>query len=137
MKSIRLGDADVLSNGLHIDDQEQKPLEILIGTNPGAIEGRAVDSKQQPVAAAAVALIPESPLRFRIDHKFTYTDSSGRFQLQGLAPGDYKMFVWEDIEKGAWQDTDLMRTYESLGKLVHVVEGQTATTNVSVIPARR
>ena len=37
------------------------------------------------------------------------TDAMGRFHIEGLPPGDYKAFSWEDIETGAWQDPDFIR----------------------------
>jgi hypothetical protein len=118
-----MGDADILNDGLHLQAQPQEELLIVIGTNPGAIQGRVVDDRKQPVPTASVVLIPEGGIRFRVDHKFTSTDASGRFQLTSIPPGDYKVFAWEDIEKGRWQDPDFVRDYESRGKRVHIEEG--------------
>ena len=39
VKSVRLGEADVLNGGLHLDGRPDAPLDIVIGTTPGSVEG--------------------------------------------------------------------------------------------------
>jgi hypothetical protein len=123
VKSISLGDTDVLNGGLHLTTSIREPLVIVIGTNAGAVEGRVVNGGGQAASAATVVLIPENNLRFRIAHRSAITDADGRFRIAGVAPGDYKLFSWEKVERGAWQDPDFVRSYESTGKSIRVEEG--------------
>jgi hypothetical protein len=64
------------------------------------------------------------------------TDASGQVRMRGIAPGDYRIFAWEDIEKGAWQDPTFVRNHESSGKAIHINEGEKASTEISVIPSK-
>jgi hypothetical protein len=32
------------------------------------------------------------------------TTDDGSFTIGGLAPGEYKLYAWEDVESGVWQD---------------------------------
>jgi hypothetical protein len=57
----------------------------------------------------------------------------GRAHLTGIAPGDYRVFAWDDIPADAWQDSDFIRPYESRGKLIHVVEGNSDTVQLDLI----
>jgi hypothetical protein len=61
------------------------------------------------------------------------TDASGRVHLEGITPGDYKAFAWEDVEVSAWQDPDFLRIYEDRGKSVRISEGGTAFLDLRVI----
>jgi hypothetical protein len=90
--------------------------------------------RQQPAGAVWVALIPESSLRFRTDHKYISTEPDGKFQLQNVPPGDYRIYAWESIEKLDWQESRLMRAYESRGTPVHIDEGRKATIELIAIP---
>ena len=101
VKSIRMGDLDVLNDGLRLASQPSEPLVILIGTNPGSLEGRVFDSQPHPVAGSTVVLIPENGLQFRTNHKFTSTDASGKFQITKVPPGDYSVYAWDEVELGA------------------------------------
>ena len=112
-------------------------LEITLGSNPGTVEGLALDRQGQPAVNVTVALTPDPPLRNRTDlYMSTQTDALGRFQLQNIAPGGYKLFAWEEVEPGAWQDANFMRAYEDLGKSVRVSENSNQVIDAAVSAPR-
>jgi hypothetical protein len=135
VKSIRAGEIDVLKDGLRFDHAIDD-LKIVIGTNPGTLDGHVLNDQRQPLASAVVALVPDSALRYRINHKWVSSDASGAFQFKSVPPGDYLLFAWESIESGGWQDAGVMRDYESQGRAIHVDEGGKMTIDISAIPAR-
>jgi hypothetical protein len=123
-KSISQGNNDVLNGGLHLTRQPSEPLEIVVGTNPASLSGSVVDEKQQPVPNVLVLLAPDVVHRNRTDlFQEVITDTSGRFQIEFVPPGDYKLFAWKNIEDDAWPDPDFMQTYENRGKPIRVREG--------------
>jgi hypothetical protein len=135
VKSIFLGDEEVLNAGLHYSPKPDSVLRVVIGTSPGTLEGRVLNDQQQLVPSAAVVLFVENPAAriTRTDmFKVTSTDMAGRFQVKGLPPGDYKVFAWEGLDKDAWLDPDFVRS-ESRGQAVHVDEGKVQTVDVPVI----
>jgi protocatechuate 3,4-dioxygenase beta subunit len=135
IKSMRMGSMDVLSEGLNISGVPENPLEIVIGVNAAGIAGSVVNARQEPVANRTVALIPDPPLRHRTDlYKTMATDSSGRFRMQGLSPGDYKLFAWENVETGAWMDPDFVRVHENRGRPVRLTEAADENVQLTVIP---
>jgi hypothetical protein len=124
IKSIRQGNNDVLNGGLHLTRQPAESLDVVIGMNTGSLSGSVVDEKQQPAPNVLVLLAPDIPHRKRVDlFKEVITDVSGRFQLEFVPPGDYKLFAWKTIEDDPWQDPDFMQTYENRGQPVSVTEG--------------
>jgi len=135
VESIRLGNSDVLDGGLHLSGPTDSSLQIVIGANAGSIEGSVLDSRNQPLPNRTVVLVPDVRLSHRSDlYKSASTDASGRFRMHGLTPGDYRLFAWEDIQTGAWEDPDFMRPYEGRGTPVHVNEGTNNDVQVTVIP---
>jgi len=134
VKSIRLGNADLLSQGLHIGLAPEGQMEVVLGKG-SQIRGRAFnDGRQQPMVNVTVVLIPDAPMRQRGDrYKTARTDTTGQFFMQGIAPGDYKIFAWEEIEDGIWMNADFMRVDETRGKIVHIEEGRSETLDVTVI----
>jgi len=135
VKSIRLGDRDLFNEPLHIERQLQDKLEIVIGTNPGTIEGRVMTTGQKPAGSVWVALLPDNKLRFKVDHRYTSSDLEGRFKFDNVPPGDYQLYAWEDIEKLAWQEPRLMRPFESRGTAIHIDEGRKTTIEFTAIPS--
>jgi hypothetical protein len=59
----------------------------------------------------------------------------GRYQLNGVAPGDYKLFAWERVEEGAWQDPQFLKLFEALGSAVRISEGSRGTADTKLILA--
>lgn len=136
VKSIRLGSKDVLNGGLHIDAAVRDTLQVVVSMNGGTVQGRVVDATGKAVSNARAVLVPDAARRLRGDlYKNAATDESGRFQLTGIAPGTYKLFAWERVEDGAWQDPQYIKLFEERGTAVQVRENQQATVETKLIPA--
>jgi hypothetical protein len=137
VKSVRMGDINVLDDGLRLNTQPSDLLLIVLGTNPGSLEGRVRNQQQRAVAGATVVLIPESGLQFKVNHKFTSTDVSGGFRITAIPPGNYSLYAWENVEAGAWQDPDFVGSHRGRGTPIQVREGQKLSlTDIVSIPAR-
>ena len=135
LKSMRMGIADVLAGGLHVFGAPKDPLEIVIGAEGGSLAGRVVSAAQEPLVNRTVVVVPAPTLRERADlFKSDSTDGSGRFRIQGLAPGEYKVFAWETVESGAWRDPDFLRGYENVGKTIRVSEDAEQVVELTIIP---
>jgi hypothetical protein len=140
VKSIRLGDADVLNRGLHFRSPPPDALEIVIAANPGKMEGRvireAAREKEEAVPGAVVTVFADAPTErlYRTDmYRVVSTDTAGRFEVSNLPPGDYKVFAWENIENGTWMDANFLNLFERRGQTVHVEEGKTVLADLPVI----
>ena len=57
VKSITLGEIDVLNQGLRVSNSSDVPMEILVGTNPGSVSGRTSGTN------VTVVLIPDAARR--------------------------------------------------------------------------
>jgi hypothetical protein len=137
VKMARLGGTDVLSEGLRLDRQPGGPLDVLISTNTGIADGIVNNERQEPFANVTVVMVPEGTSRNRLDlYRVTSTNAQGKFHVEGVPPGDYKVFAWEEVETGAWLDPDFIRQFEDRGKPVRINEGGTANIELRPIPPR-
>jgi hypothetical protein len=136
LKLARLGSDNVLEAGLSLARGRQpNALELVLSSAGGQIDGVVV-SKQQGFDSALVVLVPEPPHRGQPRlYQTTTTDQYGHFTLRGIAPGDYKLFAWEDIEAGAYQDADFLRPYEERGETLRVVEAGRHSARLKLISA--
>jgi protocatechuate 3,4-dioxygenase beta subunit len=139
IKSIRMGNTDVLRGGFHHDGAAENRLEIVIGADAGELRGIALNEKREPMSNVVVSLVPDLPAASqRLDlYKSTTTDVTGRFQIPTIAPGDYRLFVWEYVEPGAWQNPQFLQPYEVFGKSIHIDAGSKQETQSLVIPSRQ
>ena len=132
----RLNSIDVLHQPLLISNTPPGPLEIVLSSKAGQIEGKLLNEQSQPVAGIQTVLIPDR-FRDRFDaYKTALTDANGHFILRGIPPGDYKVFAWEAIEENAYFDPDFLRAFEQHGKPVSISESSKQTFDVKIIPVR-
>jgi hypothetical protein len=82
-------------------------------------------------------LVPrESRRQNLLLYRTAQSDNSGNFTMNGIAPGDYKLFAWESVQNTAWMNTEFVAAFENRGLAVSVsATGSTpATIEVKLIP---
>ena len=133
VKAIRLGDVDALNASLHLDGPTASSLEIVLGMNPGAVEGTLVNGAQTAAGGATVVLLPDMRGRFDLIRTAT-ADASGRFRLDRVAAGQYKLFGWNEVGDGDWQDPDFIRASEERGVPIQVEDAMTSRVRLALAP---
>jgi Carboxypeptidase regulatory-like domain len=134
VKSIRLGAADVLNDGLHLDGRPDAPLEVVIGATPGSVDGVVLTENRQPVPNVIVSLLPDVARRGRLDlYRTVSSDASGRFKIDLVPPGDYVAFAWDGLESEDWQNPEFVAPHEARGTRVRVRDGAPTTIEVTAL----
>ncbi len=137
VKSIRWGRADVLAEGLHTWGGAQGTLEVVISLAGAEVEGTVRDIARQPSGGVMVIAVPDGSNKGRSDlYRHATTDSSGRFVLRGLAPGDYSFYAWDDLERGAWESVEFLRGFEGRGQFVRLREGKNDVLDLNLLAGR-
>jgi hypothetical protein len=135
VRSARLGAADMLNGGMRLERNPQGTLDIVLGTNPGALDVTVFDDRQAPVPGVTVVLVPDPTRQRRYEiYRSATSDSSGRVRLDGIVPGDYRVYAWEEVESNAWTDPDFMRNFENRGVAVRIGEASRPSAEVRLIP---
>jgi hypothetical protein len=114
VRSVRYRGLDVTENGFEFGGGVPAPLLISMSPNGAVVEGRVRGADGIPVPGAVVALIPS--LRRYSRYRETTTDQNGAFTITGVAPGEYKIYSWDQIETGAYQNAEWLKRYELKGR---------------------
>ena len=94
-------------------------LDLSISPAAAQLDGVVLDDKQQPAKGATVALVPDPARRWRTSlFKTASAEDNGHYSIQGIAPGDYTLYAFEDIESGAYFDPDFMKPLERSAETV-------------------
>jgi len=136
VKEARAGEADLLNQPLRVTGPNSNPLDILISPKVGTLDGVAVDAAGQPSPGAQVVLIPARNRERTELFRPVMADSTGHFDIPGVAPGEYILAAWEAIEPNAFFDPNLILQAEAQGKAVRVAESSSQAVNVMSIPPR-
>ncbi len=124
LKSIRYAGMEVSDDEFNVIRGTQATLEVTISTRGAQVQGTVKDGDGLPAPGVWVVLVPEEAHRNQF-HRFkqTVTDQYGRYSIRGIAPGDYKIFSWEQVEPDAWEDPDFLKPFESKGQSLSLQEG--------------
>lgn len=134
-KSLRYGDTEMLGKPLDLSGGVAGPVRIALSPNGAAVSGVVTDADDEPAGGVLVTVVPKGD-GFQPDHlyKSVRTGLDGTFQVEGLAPGDYRIYAWEDLESGAERDPEFVRPFRDFGAGVSVKEGGSETVRMGLIP---
>jgi hypothetical protein len=134
VEDIRQGTRSIYDSGMTITTDTPSDIEVIINTAGETIRGTVIDVDGKPVAGASVVLIPPLIRRQNLDlYKTTESSPKGEFGIDGVAPGDYKLFAWLGVPDGAFENASFMKRYEALGVPVIVAKGVRVNPQVRVI----
>jgi protocatechuate 3,4-dioxygenase beta subunit len=124
LKSVRYAGLEISEDEFNVVRGTQATLEVTISARGASVQGTVKDADGLPSSGVWVALVPEGARRseFRL-FKQTTTDQYGRYIIRGIAPGDYKLFSWEQVEANSWEDPDFLKPFEGKGQSVSVQDG--------------
>jgi hypothetical protein len=110
--------------------------EVILSAQGGQLEGQVLNKDSLVAAGKWVVLVPETKLRdYDWLFRSTTTDQSGRFAIHAIPPGKYKVFSWDEVQEGAWEDAEFMRLFEDKGREIEMKESTQAKVDVTSIPA--
>lgn len=121
VKSIRFGDQEVPSGQIDLSQQSGAPINIMLGTDGGQIQGIVQDRSGKPAPGVMIFAAPREEYANRRDLvKQTSSDQNGSFQLRDVAPGQYKLFAWEDSDIVMVTAPEFRKLFESKAASVNV-----------------
>jgi hypothetical protein len=134
VKSVRLGDQDAIDGEVTIPAGISPVLRVVVSTAGAEVTGIVKGDKDAPVQGATVVLVPDTAKRQRSElFKIGTTDQYGRFTLNAIAPGQYKLFAWDNVEAGEWMDPDFLQPWESKGVSLALKEAARETAELTVL----
>jgi len=100
-------------------------LSAIFSTNGVTLNGNVIDGQGGKAAGAVAVLVPIDPVaRLRKDrYGVAFSDASGAFQLQGIPPGAYTAYAFEEIEPDIYFDPEFNAQIAPLGRTVMLVTG--------------
>jgi hypothetical protein len=130
------GTSEVLESGIPVSRGHSPPaVELVLDFGTGQIDG-TVMIDEQPSQHALAVLIPDGKRRTQQSYyRQAFADQTGRFAMRNVVPGDYTLFAWEEIDRGAYFDPEFLGRYEDRGHAVHIEENAHLSVELDAIPA--
>ena len=129
-KSISLGSTDLLEKPLIVAGASSETLQIVLRRGAARVTGVVRDDRLQPVPGIKVTIVRSDRGKAEDKDRLVVSDSTGRFVIAGIPPGEYRIYAWEDLEDGAYFDPEFLKRYEVEGKSLMVAESSQNTVEL-------
>jgi hypothetical protein len=131
LKESKLGNIDALSQIVTLTTSEPPSLDFVLAKG-GDLAGTVADSAARTVPNQQVVLFPILSNRPDL-YRTAITDGSGRFAIQGVAPGDYRAYAWKTLVPFQYFDPEFIREFADKGTAVRISGSSTTTADVTLI----
>ncbi len=108
VKAIRFGGEDITGKNLDLTSGAGGDLQIIVSPNAADISGVVRNADGDAASGVMVQAFLGDDLKHSAN-----TDQNGAFHFTSLAPGNYRVYAWEDIESGLSQDPDFRKNFDS------------------------
>lgn len=137
VKSVRFSGRDITNSDLDLTSGIGGELDVVLAKDAGEVAGTVRDLNDDPLSAAVVSLwrtargLPEGCLTAE-------SGTGGTFRLKHLAPGEYRVVAWEEIDQGLAGSGNFCRMFSSDSTSVTIDEhGGAQSVNLKAVSSAR
>jgi hypothetical protein len=134
VKSVKLANQEVIDKGIDLSNfRTTAALDVVLSLNGATLEG-TVTADDKPATGSYVAVLAD-PLRAGQPYlnKFATADQDGKFTIQGLAPGGYKVYAWEEPQSELSRDPGLATPFEQRAVKINLDEGASQHVDLTAL----
>lgn len=132
LKAAEFNGTEALDKDL--DLTTDSTLTLTLATDSGTLEGM-VTNQDEPAVGSSIAVVPSSARRVLPHYyRFSTADNTGRFRIEGIVPGEYKVFAFDDVDVNDCYEPEFIARVEQKGVRLTVSSRGSATLNLEVIP---
>lgn len=124
-KSIRFNGQDVTRTPLDLTNGgDGGQFDIVLSVHAGEISGTVQNTNGEATGGVMVTLWPKVPMAESPngEARSATTDQNGAFRFAGLAPRDYVIAAWEEIEQGMNNNPGFLKRFDTFGSGVKIAE---------------
>jgi protocatechuate 3,4-dioxygenase beta subunit len=136
LKSAKFGGQDVTHSPIDTTSGTGGTLELVLSSKAADVSGSVQNEKGDALAGVVVTLWPKTPDASPSGGaRQANTDQNGGFKFQGLAPGEFYLAAWEELEPGLAQSADFLGHFTSEASAVKLAEGGHESQNLKPMPS--
>ena len=107
----------------------------MLSSKAADVAGSVQNDKGDALAGVIVTLWPKTPdANPTGGARQANTDQNGKFQFKGLAPGDYYVAAWEELEPGLAISPDFLSHFTSEASAITLAEGGHESRDLKPVP---
>jgi hypothetical protein len=138
IKSMRLGEQDVLTADMTLEEGARKPLSIVLSTKGAVVSGNVMKPDASgPLTSLRSRLLLAPSGRYEAVQSFyetTLTDARGHFEFKGVTPGTYRLYAFDRLQSDEFWKPDFLKPFTAAaGDAFEVTESARVTHDATLI----
>ncbi len=136
LKSARFAGQDVTNALIDTTSGTGGKLDLVLSSKTATVTGSVQNEKGEALAGVMVTLWPKIPDVSLIGGShLSFADQSGAFKFQNLAPGDYYVAAWEELDPGLAQSADFLSHLTGEANAISLAESGQESRDLKPVPA--
>jgi hypothetical protein len=134
VKSVKLAGQEVIEKGVDLSNvRANATFDVLLSPKGATLDG-TVTLDDKPATGSYIAVLAD-PVRAEQPYlnKFATADQNGRFTIKGLAPGDYKLYAFEEAMPQLSREPGLAKPYERRATKITLAEGSSERADLKAM----
>jgi hypothetical protein len=138
IKSMQLGEQDVLTADMKLEEGTRKPLTIVLSTKGALVSGNVMKPDASgPLTGTRSRLLLAPAGKYENVQSFYETalsDGKGHFEFKGVTPGIYRLYAFDRLQSDEYWKPDFLKPFTAAaGEAFEVGEGARVTHDAALI----
>ena len=134
VKSVTLNGAEITDTPFHFKKAvDPLNLRVVVTLNTATVSGVTAGASGKPIAGRVVVLDADES-HWAATSRFVRSiesGSDGRYRIDGLLPGTYRIAAVTYLEEGAWYDVEVLRQLAGQATPLTITSRQNQTINLT------
>jgi len=139
IRSVRYRDIDVIDSGIDLRAGESvTDVEVELTNRLTDVSGIVTTPKGEAVQDYSVVVFPADREKWTPNSRYLKTarpDQGGRYKLNGLPPGEYRVIALDYVDQNEWNDPEFLERIRSRATTFSITEGETKSVDLRITTA--
>ena len=111
-------------------------VQVVVSNRVTTVSGQLLDDKGVPLVDGTVIVFADDAARWSEDSRWVRAvrpDQQGRYQIQGLPPGEYLAVAVDYVEDGVWNDAEYLDSIRRHGQRLTLGEAESRSLSLKPV----
>jgi hypothetical protein len=136
IRSVRHRGVDVTDSGMEFRPNEDvSEVEVELTNKVTDVSGLVTNSKGEAVRDYSVVVFPQDREKWTPNSRYMKTarpDQDGRFKVNGLPPGEYRVIALDYLDQNEWNTPEYLDGLRSKATAFSINEGETKSVDLRI-----
>ena len=139
IRSVRYRGVDIIDAGLELRAGENVgDIEVELTNRLTDVSGVVTTPKGEPVKDYSVVVFPTDREKWTPNSRYLKTarpDQDGRYKVNGLPPGEYRVIALDYVDSNEWNDPEFLDRVQSRATTFSINEGEMKSVDLRITTA--